>query len=140
MNFQLKKSLQKELDQTKESGLFKSERIIISPQEVLIKLKDQKEVANFCAINYLGLSHHPDVIASAKEYLDTHGFGLSSVRFICGTQNIHKELEKKTASFLGMEDCILYAAAFDAYGGLFEPLFTDQDAIYIRRTKSRLHY
>lgn len=129
MNFQLKKSLQKELDQTKESGLFKSERIIISPQEVLIKLKDQKEVVNFCANNYLGLSSHPDVIASAKEYLDTHGFGLSSVRFICGTQNIHKELEKKTASFLGMEDCILYAAAFDANGGLFEPLFTDQDAI-----------
>ena len=129
MNFQLKKSLQKELDQTKESGLFKSERIIISHQEVLIKLKDQKEVVNFCANNYLGLSSHPDVIASAKEYLDTHGFGLSSVRFICGTQNIHKELEKKTASFLGMEDCILYAAAFDANGGLFEPLFTDQDAI-----------
>ena len=117
------------MDQTKESGLFKSERIIISPQEVLIKLKDQKEVVNFCANNYLGLSSHPDVIASAKEYLDTHGFGLSSVRFICGTQNIHKELEKKTASFLGMEDCILYAAAFDANGGLFEPLFTDQDAI-----------
>jgi len=129
MNFQLKKSLQKELDQTKESGLFKSERIIISHQEVLIKLKDQKEVVNFCANNYLGLSSHPDVIASAKEYLDTHGFGLSSVRFICGTQNIHKELEKKTASFLGMEDCILYAAAFDANGGLFEPLFTDKDAI-----------
>lgn len=129
MNFQLKKSLQKELDQTKESGLFKSERIIISPQEVLIKLKDQKEVVNFCANNYLGLSSHPDVIASAKEYLDTHGFGLSSVRFICGTQNVNKELEKKTASFLGMEDCILYAAAFDANGGLFEPLFTDQDAI-----------
>lgn len=77
----------------------------------------------------MGLSSHPDVIASAKEYLDTHGFGLSSVRFICGTQNVNKELEKKTASFLGMEDCILYAAAFDANGGLFEPLFTDQDAI-----------
>lgn len=129
MNLQFKKSLQNELNQTKESGLFKHEHIIISPQEVVIKLKNDKEVVNFCANNYLGLSSHPEVIVAAKKYLDTHGFGLSSVRFICGTQNIHKELEKKTASFLGTEDCILYAAAFDANGGLFEPLFSEQDAI-----------
>jgi glycine C-acetyltransferase len=121
--------LQKELENIKEAGLFKRERIIISPQGAQIKVNSGAEVINFCANNYLGLSSHPKVIEAAKKTLDTHGYGMSSVRFICGTQDIHKVLEKKIADFLGTEDTILYAAAFDANGGVFEPLFTEEDAI-----------
>ncbi len=121
--------LQKEIDDIKEAGLYKEERIITTPQSAAIKTTKGDEVLNFCANNYLGLSSHPDVIEAAKVAIDSHGFGMSSVRFICGTQNIHKELEQKIADFLGMEDAILYAAAFDANGGLFEPLLTAEDAI-----------
>src|SRR6478735_4391570 len=121
--------LEKELESIREAGLFKKERIITTPQGADIKTQDGKEVINFCANNYLGLSSHPRVIEAAKRAIDTHGFGMSSVRFICGTQDIHKELEKKLSKFLGTEDTILYAAAFDANGGVFEPLFNDQDAI-----------
>ena len=125
----VKESLQEELSTTKASGLYKTERIITTPQRSAIQTTDTDEVINFCANNYLGLSSNPEIIQAAKTYLDSHGFGLSSVRFICGTQDIHKELEAKTAAFLGMEDCILYAAAFDANGGLFEPLLSEQDAV-----------
>lgn len=125
----LEKQLQDELAQIKEAGLYKRERVITSPQGADIKLNDGKEVINFCANNYLGLSSHPRVIAAAKKSLDTHGFGMSSVRFICGTQDIHKELEATIARFYGTEDTILYAACFDANGGVFEPLFNEQDAI-----------
>jgi glycine C-acetyltransferase len=121
--------LQKELASIREAGLFKKERIITTPQGADIKTSDGKEVINFCANNYLGLSSHPRVIAAAKKAIDTHGFGMSSVRFICGTQDIHKELEKKISEFLGTEDTILYAAAFDANGGVFEPLLGEKDAI-----------
>ncbi|MCB0488765.1 MAG: glycine C-acetyltransferase [Cyclobacteriaceae bacterium] len=121
--------LQKELKSIEEAGLFKKERIITTPQGADIKTSDGREVINFCANNYLGLSSHPRVIAAAKKAIDTHGYGMSSVRFICGTQDIHKELEKKISDFLGMEDTILYAAAFDANGGVFEPLFGAEDAI-----------
>jgi len=121
--------LQKELKSIEEAGLFKRERIITTPQGADIKTSDGKEVINFCANNYLGLSSHPRVIAAAKKAIDTHGYGMSSVRFICGTQDIHKELEKKISDFLGTEDTILYAAAFDANGGVFEPLFGSEDAI-----------
>ena len=120
--------LEKELKTIQEGGLFKRERIITTPQGAHIKTNG-KEVINFCANNYLGLSAHPLVIEAAKRAVDTHGYGLSSVRFICGTQDIHKELERKISGFLGMEDAILYAAAFDANGGIFEPLFGAQDAI-----------
>lgn len=126
---QLQNQLQEELAQIKEAGLFKSERIITSPQGADITLNTGQEVINFCANNYLGLSSHPRVIEAAKKSLDTHGFGMSSVRFICGTQDIHKELEKTIADFYGTEDTILYAAAFDANGGVFEPLFNEHDAI-----------
>jgi glycine C-acetyltransferase len=122
-------ALEKELQELQEAGLFKKERIIVSPQGAEIGLNSGQEVLNFCANNYLGLSSHPEVIQAAKETIDTHGFGLSSVRFICGTQDIHKELEGKIAGFLGQEDAILYAAAFDANGGLFEPLLGEEDAI-----------
>jgi len=125
----LKPVLQQELADIESAGLYKRERIITSPQGAEIEVQGGKHVINFCANNYLGLSSHPKVIAAAKEALDTHGYGLSSVRFICGTQDIHKELEKKIAEFLGTEDTILYAAAFDANGGVFEPLFNEQDAI-----------
>src|SRR5471030_1436235 len=125
----LKPVLQQELTDIENAGLYKRERIITSPQGADITVQGGKHVINFCANNYLGLSSHPKVIAAAKEALDTHGYGLSSVRFICGTQDIHKELEKKIAEFLGTEDTILYAAAFDANGGVFEPLFNEQDAI-----------
>lgn len=121
--------LQKELAEIEEAGLYKRERIITSPQGADIKVNDGKEVINFCANNYLGLSSHPTVIAAAKEAIDTHGYGMSSVRFICGTQDIHKALEAKISKFLGTEDTILYAAAFDANGGVFEPLFGAEDAI-----------
>ncbi len=125
----LKPVLEKELAVIKEAGLFKKERIITTPQGADIKTSDGKEVINFCANNYLGLSSHPRVIEAAKKAIDTHGFGMSSVRFICGTQDIHKELEQKISDFLGMEDTILYAAAFDANGGVFEPLLGAEDAI-----------
>lgn len=121
--------LAKELQEIEAAGLYKKERIIVTPQGADIRLADGKEVVNFCANNYLGLSSHPKVIEAAKKAIDTHGYGMSSVRFICGTQDIHKELEHKIATFLGTEDTILYAAAFDANGGVFEPLFNDQDAI-----------
>ncbi|MBT9187093.1 glycine C-acetyltransferase [Zobellia russellii] len=125
----IKQHLEKELASIKEEGLYKSERIITSPQGAEIKISTGEEVINFCANNYLGLSSHPEVIQAAKDTLDSHGFGMSSVRFICGTQDIHKELEKKIANFYGTEDTILYAAAFDANGGVFEPLLTAEDAI-----------
>lgn len=125
----IKKDLQKEIEEIKSAGLYKSERIITTPQGAKINTTANNEVLNFCANNYLGLSSHPEVIEAAKKAIDTHGYGMSSVRFICGTQDIHKELEQKTAEFLGMEDCILYAAAFDANGGLFEPLLGEDDAI-----------
>jgi len=125
----IKEQLQQELDGIKEAGLYKSERIIVSPQSSVIAIHGGREVLNFCANNYLGLSSHPDVVAAAHDTLDTHGFGMSSVRFICGTQDIHKELERRTAEFVGAEDCILYAAAFDANGGVFEPILGEQDAI-----------
>jgi len=123
------KQLQDELASIKEAGLYKKERIITNPQGASIRVSTGEEVLNFCANNYLGLSSHPDVIQAAKDALDTHGYGMSSVRFICGTQDIHKNLEKKISEFVGMEDTILYAAAFDANGGLFEPLFGKEDAI-----------
>jgi glycine C-acetyltransferase len=122
-------NLQAELKSIDEAGLFKRERIIITPQGADIKVKGGQEVINFCANNYLGLSSHPKVIAAAKNALDTHGYGMSSVRFICGTQDIHKTLEEKISKFLGTEDTILYAACFDSNGGVFEPLFGEQDAI-----------
>src|SRR6201985_1363943 len=125
----LKPVLQQELAEIEKAGLYKRERIITSPQGADITVQGGKEVINFCANNYLGLSSNPKVIEAAKKAMDTHGYGLSSVRFICGTQDIHKELEKKIAGFLGTEDTILYAAAFDANGGVFEPLFNEQDAI-----------
>ncbi len=125
----IKDHLQAELQQIKEDGLYKEERIIVTPQDAVIKIDTGQEVINFCANNYLGLSSHPDVIQAAKDTLDSRGFGMSSVRFICGTQDIHKELESRIAKFYGTEDTILYAAAFDANGGVFEPLFTAEDAI-----------
>ncbi len=126
---QFKPKLEQELQSIEEAGLFKRERIITSPQSAEITITGGKQVLNFCANNYLGLSSHPRVVQAAKEAIDTHGFGMSSVRFICGTQDIHKELEKKLSEFLGTEDTILYAAAFDANGGDFEPLFGAEDAI-----------
>ncbi|MGB5693149.1 MAG: glycine C-acetyltransferase [Flavobacteriaceae bacterium] len=125
----IKDHLQGELNAIREAGLFKEERIITSPQDAMIKISTGEEVINFCSNNYLGLSSHPEVIKAAKSTLDQRGFGMSSVRFICGTQDIHKELEEKIAQFYGTEDTILYAAAFDANGGVFEPLLTAEDAI-----------
>ena len=125
----LKTFLEKELEDVSNAGLFKKERIITSPQGAQVKVSDGNDVVIMCANNYLGLSSHPDVIEASKRALDTHGFGMSSVRFICGTQDIHKELEQKIADFYQTEDTILYAAAFDANGGLFEPLFGPDDAI-----------
>ena len=125
----LKPKLQEELESIKAAGLYKKERVITTPQAADIKTSDGKEVINFCANNYLGLSSHPQVVEAAKAAIDSHGFGMSSVRFICGTQDIHKELEEKISEFLGMEDTILDAAAFDANGGVFEPLLGPEDAI-----------
>ena len=121
--------LETELAEIEKAGLYKRERIITSPQGAEIEVQGGKEMINFCANNYLGLSSHPKVIEAAKKAIDSHGFGMSSVRFICGTQDIHKELEQKISKFLGTEDTLLYAAAFDANGGVFEPLFNEQDAI-----------
>ena len=126
--YSIQSRLQKELEEIKANGLFKNERIITSPQGAEITVNG-KTVLNFCANNYLGLSSHPKVIAAAKQAIDTHGYGMSSVRFICGTQDLHKTLEQKTSEFLGTEDTILYAAAFDANGGVFEPLFNEEDAL-----------
>ncbi len=125
----IKDFLQNELKSIKEAGLYKEERIITSPQGAEIDLKTGQKVLNFCSNNYLGLSSHPKVIEAAKKALDTHGYGMSSVRFICGTQDIHRELEQKIAAFFGTDDSILYAAAFDANGGVFEPILTAEDAI-----------
>jgi glycine C-acetyltransferase len=126
---QYKTFISKEIESIKEAGLYKRERVITSPQAAEITIQGGNKVYNFCANNYLGLSSHPAVIQAAKEAIDTHGFGLSSVRFICGTQDIHKTLEQKISDFLGTEDTILYAAAFDANGGVFEPLLGEKDAI-----------
>lgn len=125
----IKDHLQKELAAIQEAGLFKHERIIVSPQQAEIKLDSGQTVLNFCANNYLGLSNHPALIQAAKEALDTHGYGMSSVRFICGTTDLHKTLERKIAEFFGTDDTILYAACFDANGGVFEPLLGEEDAI-----------
>ena len=125
----IKEHLKQEIQDIKDNGLYKKERIITTPQDAVIKISTGEEVINFCANNYLGLSSHPEVIQAAKDAMDTHGFGMSSVRFICGTQDIHKELESKIADFYGTEDTILYAAAFDANGGVFEPLLGKEDAI-----------
>jgi len=125
----IKQYLQKELQEIKDAGLYKSERVITTSQDAVIKISTGEEVINFCANNYLGLSNNPEVIQAAKDTMDSHGFGMSSVRFICGTQDIHKELESKISEFYQTEDTILYAAAFDANGGVFEPLFSDEDAI-----------
>ena len=125
----VKESYQKEIQEIKDAGLWKKERIITSAQGAEIDTLEAGEVLNFCANNYLGLSSHPDVVKAAKEAIDSHGYGMSSVRFICGTQDIHRELETKLADFLGTEDSILYAAAFDANGGVFEPLLGEADAI-----------
>ncbi len=124
-----KAALQQEIQSIRDAGLYKEERIIITPQAAEIRIKGGQEVLNFCANNYLGLSSHPEVLRAAKAALDSHGYGMSSVRFICGTQDNHKILEEKISTFLGMEDTILYAAAFDANGGIFEPLFGPEDAI-----------
>lgn len=125
----IKDHLQRELDSIEENGIFKKERIITSPQGAEITISTGETVLNFCANNYLGLSSHPEVVQAAKDTLDSHGFGMSSVRFICGTQDIHKTLERKIAEFYGTEDTILYAAAFDANGGVFEPLLGEEDCI-----------
>lgn len=125
----MKTYLQEELRSIEEAGLYKRERIIITPQNADIKVGQGQEVVNFCANNYLGLSDHPRLIEAAKRAMDTHGFGMSSVRFICGTQDIHKALEKAIADYFHTEDTILYAACFDANGGIFEPLFGEEDAI-----------
>lgn len=125
----IKEHLQQEIKAIEEAGLYKNERIIVSPQDAEIRLADGKQVLNFCANNYLGLSSHPALMAAAREALETHGYGMSSVRFICGTTDLHKELEMKIADFFGTEDTILYAACFDANGGVFEPLLGEEDAI-----------
>ncbi len=125
----IRPQLQAEIQSIKDAGLYKEERVITTPQAADIKTADNREVINFCANNYLGLSSHPKVVEAAKAAIDSHGFGMSSVRFICGTQDIHKELERKISEFLGTEDTILYAAAFDANGGVFEPLLGPEDAI-----------
>ena len=127
--YSIKEHLEKELQDIEAAGLFKKERIITSSQDAVIKINTGEEVINFCANNYLGLSNHPEVIQAAKDAMDDYGFGMSSVRFICGTQDIHKKLEQKVADFYGTEDTILYAACFDANGGVFEPLLTKDDAI-----------
>jgi len=129
MYTRVQEHLQKELAAIREAGLYKNERVIVSPQGADIKVSTGQEVLNFCANNYLGLSNNPKLVKAAKEALDTHGYGMSSVRFICGTQDLHKKLEQKVADFFGTEDTILYAACFDSNGGVFEPLFLEEDAI-----------
>ena len=124
-----KEFLSNELSNIQEAGLYKRERVIVNPQQANIKISSGQEVLNFCANNYLGLSNNSNLIEAAKKALDTRGFGMSSVRFICGTQDLHLELEKKISDFFGTEDAILYAACFDANGGVFEPLLSEEDAI-----------
>src|SRR5205809_1773307 len=125
----MRSHLESELRKIRESGLWKDERVLASAQGPAVRLADGREVLVFCANNYLGLSSHPEVIAAAHKALDSHGYGLSSVRFICGTQDLHKTLEEKIARFLGTDDTLLYAACFDANGGVFEPLLAEQDAV-----------
>jgi len=125
----VKEDLQKEISEIREGGLYKDEWVITGPQGAEIKVEDGREVLNFCANNYLGLADHPDVIAAAHRALDDHGFGLASVRFICGTQDLHRTLEKKIAEFLGLDDAILYSSCFDANGGLFETILGEEDAV-----------
>ncbi len=125
----IKEHLQQEIKSIREAGLYKEERVIVTPQDAKIKVQSGQEVLNFCANNYLGLSNHPALIQAAKEGMDSHGFGMSSVRFICGTQDLHKKLEAKIAEYFGTEDTILYAACFDANGGVFEPILSQEDAI-----------
>lgn len=125
----IQQHLQEELNNIKEAGLYKNERIIVTPQRAEIKVNSGQNVLNFCANNYLGLSNHPRLISAAKKALDERGYGMSSVRFICGTQDYHKELENTISRFFHTEDTILYASCFDANGGVFEPLFTEEDAI-----------
>ena len=139
MNEKFVQRIRQEIKEIQEAGLYKQERIITSPQGAEI-VENGKTVLNFCANNYLGLSSHPKTIEAAHKYIDSHGFGMSSVRFICGTQDIHKELEKKLAHFLGTEDTILYAAAFDANGGVFEPLFGEAGCHYFRCAEPCLYY
>ena len=129
MDYSARSRLEGELDSIREQGLYKTERIITSPQSAAITTNDGREVLNFCANNYLGLADHPDIIAAAKDALDTHGFGLASVRFICGTQDLHKQLEKTISTFFGTDDTILYTSCFDANGGLFETILGEQDAV-----------
>ena len=129
MYWDIKNHLEKELSSIKEAGLYKEERVIVSPQDAEIKLENGQTVLNFCANNYLGLSNHPELKKSVEESLKTHGYGMSSVRFICGTTDLHKTLEKKISDFFGTEDTILYAACFDANGWIFEPLLWAEDAI-----------
>ena len=124
-----RKYLRKELDDIQSAGLYKNERIIVSPQDAKIKIESGQELLNFCANNYLGLADNDELIKSAKKAMDTHGYGMASVRFICGTQDLHKQLEAGIAKFFGTEDAILYAACFDANGGVFEPLLSEEDAI-----------
>src|SRR5512132_1607061 len=126
---EFEKQLSHTLEEIKSQGLFKTERVITSPQDAHIAITGGKRVLNMCANNYLGLADHPDIIAAAKDALDTHGFGLASVRFICGTQDLHKQLEATIAKFFGTDDAILYTSCFDANGGLFETLLTDEDAV-----------
>jgi glycine C-acetyltransferase len=125
----IKEHLRTELEAIENAGLYKKERIITSPQQANIRVNTGQEVLNFCANNYLGLSNHPRLVQAAKNAMDSHGYGMSSVRFICGTQDLHKELEKRIADYFGTEDTILYAACFDANGGVFEPLLTSEDVI-----------
>jgi glycine C-acetyltransferase len=129
MEYPARARLAAELDSIREQGLYKTERIIATPQSAVIRTTDGREVLNFCANNYLGLADHPDIIAAAKEALDTHGFGLASVRFICGTQDLHKQLEAAISAFFGTDDTILYTSCFDANGGLFETLLGEEDAV-----------
>src|SRR5215475_4880020 len=127
MTYAARDRLAQELDSIREQGLYKTERVIATPQSSAIKTADGREVLNFCANNYLGLADHPEIIAAAKEALDTHGFGLASVRFICGTQDLHKDLEATISKFFGTDDTILYTSCFDANGGLFETILSEQD-------------
>ena len=129
MNTEFLNRLTRDTDALKDAGLYKAERLIASPQDAVIRLEDGSEVLNFCANNYLGLANHPDIRDAAKEAIDSHGFGLASVRFICGTQTLHKQLEARLSAFLGTEDTILYSSCFDANGGLFETLLGPEDAV-----------
>ena len=129
MSYEAQARLSSELDSIREQGLYKTERVITTPQSAAIRTQDGREVLNFCANNYLGLADHPELIAAAKHALDTHGFGLASVRFICGTQDLHKQLEAEIARFFGTDDAILYTSCFDANGGLFETILGEEDAV-----------